>query len=496
MIEAAVSAFFILFQPFNILMLLVGVLAGAFVGILPGLGGTIGMIILLPFIYGMEPHAALALFMGVTAILRTVDSIPAVLFALPGTAGSQATIMDGYPMARKGETSRALGAAFTASMIGGVFGAVVLSLSIPIARPLVTSMGSPEFFMLALLGITMVGVLSGKRPLKGIIAGVLGMLLSTIGGAPASADLRFTFDLPYLWEGIPLVILAMGLFAVPEIADLVIRGTSISDVPRLGKGLLVGVKDTFKNIFLVIRCSLIGTFVGFLPGMGAAPANWLAYGHAVQTSKNKQDFGKGDVRGVIAPEAANDSSAGGSLIPTVLFGIPGSAAMAVFLYALVVLGINPGPDLVTKQLDMAFTMVWGLALGNVIASIFCILITKPLARLTTISVHYWVPFALIIIVLASYQATRNWGDLIVLLIFSFLGWIMKRLSWPRPPMLIGFVLGVIMEKYLWTSVLRYDMEWITRPIVIGIAVFIVFSVVMGLRFQNKTEIPKKIIDDD
>lgn len=466
-------------------MLFLGILVGIVVGILPGLGGTVGMVILLPFIYEMDPHAALALFMGVTAVLRTVDTIPAVIFALPGTAGSQATIMDGYPMAKKGESGRALGAAFSSSMIGGVFGACVLSFSLTVARPLVLALGSPEFFMLSMLGITMVGVLSGRRPLKGIIAGLLGMLLASVGGAPAGYALRYTFNIPYLLEGFPLIVLATGLFALPEITDLVIRGTSISDIPSLGKGMLQGIKDSFRNIFIIIRCSLIGTYIGFLPGLGAAPANWLAYGHVVQTSKNKEIFGKGDVRGVIGPEAANDASQGGALIPTILFGIPGSAGMAVFLFALMVLGINPGPDLVTTQLDKAYTMVWGLALGNIFASSLCILLAKPFARITTVKVHYWVPFVLMVVILAAYQSTRHWGDLIGLLGFGFLGWVMKRTAWPRPPMLIGFVLGIAAEKYLWISVLRYGADWLMRPLVIAIGLFMIISVFLGLRWQKK-----------
>lgn len=498
MTEAALSAFLTLLQPYNLAMLLTGVLAGVFVGILPGLGGTVGMIILLPFVYGMDPYAALALFMGMTAMLRTVDSIPAILFALPGTAGSQATIMDGYPLARKGQAGRALAAAFTASMIGGVVGAIALSLSLPLAKPIISSLGSPEFLMLAILGITMVGVLSGKRPLRGIIAGFLGVWLSTIGGAPSAVDLRYTFGLPYMMEGMPLVVLAMGLFAIPEIVDLVVRGTTISDTPGLGKGVLNGIKDVFRNIWLVLRCSVIGTFVGFLPGMGASAANWMAYGHAVQTAKDKSQFGRGDIRGVIAPESANDSSAGGSLIPTILFGIPGSAAMAVFLYALVVLGINPGPTMLIQQLDMAYMMVWGLALGNIIASLVCMAISAPIARITTISIHYWIPFALVIILLASYQSTRSWGDLLLLIGISVLGWFMKRLGWPRPPLLIGFVLGGIMERYLWLSSMRYGAEWLTRPLVIVIGIITIMSILAGLGAGGylRSKFNPKAVEDD
>jgi TctA family transporter len=476
----------ILLDPFHLGMLVLGVLIGVVVGILPGLGGTVGMAILLPFIWGMEPHAALAMFMGVTAVLRTVDTIPAVLFAVPGTAGSQATVMDGYPMAKKGEAGRAMGAGFTASMIGGVFGAVALSLSLPIARPLVLALGSPEFFMLAMLGITMVGVLSGRKPLRGIITGLLGMCFSAIGASPAGYAYRYSFDIPYLYDGMPLVVIALGLFAIPEMADLMIRGTTITEEPELGKGLLQGIKDAFHHWWIVIRCAALGTYVGFLPGLGHSPANWLTYGHVVQTSRNKENFGKGDVRGVIGPESANDAAAGGSLIPTLLFGIPGSPAMAVFLFALMVLGINPGPDLVTTQLSLAFTMVWSLALGNIIASVLCLILTKPLARLTTIRIHYWVPFVLMVVILGAFQSTRHWGDLFILLGLSLMGWIMKRSRWPRPPVLIGFILGKIAEKYLWITVLTYGLTWLARPAVIIIGLFSIFSAWLGARWGSRS----------
>ncbi|MFX1554607.1 MAG: tripartite tricarboxylate transporter permease [Promethearchaeota archaeon] len=485
MLRAASEALLILLNPFHLGMLTIGVLVGIVVGILPGLGGVVGMAILIPFVWDMEPHAALALFMGVTAVLRTVDTIPAVLFAVPGTAGSQATIMDGYPMARRGEAGRALGAGFTASMIGGVFGAAALSVSLPIARPLILLLGSPELFMFTLLGISMVGVLSGRRPLKGIIAGLFGVLLATVGGAPAGYGFRYTFDSPYLFEGFPLVVVAIGLFALPEITDLVIKGTTISDVPSLGKGLFQGVKDAFNNMSIIIRCSALGTYIGLLPGLGAAPANWIAYGHVIQTCRNRKTFGKGDVRGVIGPESANDASQGGSLIPTILFGIPGSAAMAVFLFALLILGIEPGPSMVTKHLSLAFTMVWTLALGNIIASGICLALTRPIARITTIRIHYWVPFVVMVVILGAFQCTRHWGDLIALLGFGLLGWFMKRTRWPRPPLLIGFVLSIIAEKYLWISVLRYGADWLGRPVVIIIGLFTVFSIYMGYKWQQK-----------
>jgi TctA family transporter len=276
----------------------------------------------------------------------------------------------------------------------------------------------------------------------------------------------------------------LGIFAIPEIADLVIKGEAISDVPRLGKGLLQGMKDCMHNMFIILRCSALGTYIGFLPGLGYAPANWLAYGHVLQTCKDKGKFGKGDVRGVIGPEAANDSASGGTLIPTLLFGIPGSGTMAVFLFALMILGIEPGPNILTKDLPFAFTIIWSLALGNIFATLICLLIAKPIALLTTVRIHYWVPFVLMMVILGAFQSTRHWGDLVSLLVFGLLGWFMKRTRWPRPPLLIGFVLGIIAEKYLWISVIRYGMAWLARPFVIVIGLATIFSILMGLRWKQ------------
>lgn len=307
-----------------------GVLLGLCVGILPGLGGIVGMTILLPVIYGMDPHDAFALLIGMVAVIPTSDTFPSVMMGIPGSSASQATIMDGFPLAKKGEAARALGAAFTASLIGGLIGATVLTLIIPIARPLVLAFGSPELFMLALLGMSMVGVLSGDKPIKGILAAGIGLMIGAIGDAPAVTEYRYTFELDYLMDGIPLVIVGLGLFAFPEIIDLLIKGRAISETAELGKGWLDGVKDALRNKFLILRCSIIGVIVGFLPGLGGSVVDWIAYGHVIQTSKDRSKFGKGDIRGVLAPESANNAKEGGGLIPTFLFGIPGSGSMAVF----------------------------------------------------------------------------------------------------------------------------------------------------------------------
>ncbi|UCD80263.1 MAG: tripartite tricarboxylate transporter permease, partial [Desulfobacterales bacterium] len=246
-----------------------------------------------------------------------------------------------------------------------------------------------------------------------------------------------------------------------------------------------GVKDTLRHKFIVLRCSIIGVIVGFLPGLGGSVVDWIAYGHIIQTSRDREKFGKGDIRGVIAPESANNAKEGGGLIPTFLFGIPGSGSMAVFLGGLLILGIQPGPSMVTENVDLIYTAIWSLALANVIGASLSIALSKPITRLTVIPFSYLAPFMVLIITFACYQATRSWGDLIALLLMGILGWVMKQYGWPRPAALIGFVLSDNLETYLFISVQRYGIDWLTRTGVIVLAVIIFVSVAMGIFFQAK-----------
>lgn len=466
-------------------MLGLGVVVGLSIGILPGLGGIVGMSILLPIIYGMDPHTAFALLIGMVAVIPTSDTFPSVMMGIPGSSASQATIMDGYPLARKGEAARALSAAFTCSLLGGLFGAMVLTFIVPIARPLVLAFGSPELFMLALLGLSMVGVLSGKKPIKGILAAGLGLMIGALGDAPALPEYRYTLGIDYLMDGIPLVVVGLGLFAFPEIFDLLIKGEAISASTTLGRGWIDGVKDALHHKLIILRCSVIGVIVGFLPGLGGSVVDWISYGHIVQTTRDRENFGKGDIRGVIAPESANNAKEGGGLIPTLLFGVPGSGSMAVFLGGLLILGIQPGPAMVTEHLDLLYTAVWSLALANVLGAGLSILLSKPITRLTLVPFSYLAPFMVLIITLASYQASRSWGDLIALLAMGVLGWLMKQFGWPRPAALIGYVLSDNIETYLFISVQRYGLAWVERTGVIILALIILVSLAMSIFYRTK-----------
>ena len=471
MIDAASTAFVMMFDPWRMMLLFGGVIMGLVLGILPGIGGLAGTALLLPFTFNLDPIAAMALLLGLASTTATGDPIPAILFGVPGGAGSAATVLDGLPMAKRGEASRALSAAYMSSMLGGIFGAFLMAICIPILRPIMLFIGSPELLAFAVLGISFVATLSGATPLRGLAAAAIGVMIAMIGSDPQTGTLRYTLDTLYLWEGAPIVPIILGLFALPELADLAISRTAIAgDMAKTdARGMWQGAKDCFTNWWLVLRCSWLGSALGAVPGMGGAIVDWIAYGHAARTEKGASEtFGRGDVRGVIASESANNSREGGALVPTVAFGVPGSAGMAILLGAFMIHGLVPGPDMLSKNLHVTYSMVWSVALANIVGAGLCYLFSGQFARLATLRYTLIMPSVLGIIYIGAFQGSRNWGDLWTLLIFGLFGWAMKQLKWPRPPLVLGLVLGDIIERYLFISLQRYGVEWFSRPIVLVI----------------------------
>jgi TctA family transporter len=470
MAASAGKAFLMLMEPHRLMFLALGCLMGLVLGIIPGIGGLTGTAMLLPFTFNMDPYAAFALLLGLGATTATGDPIPAVLFGVPGGAASAATVLDGFPMAKKGEAGRALSAAYMASLMGGIFGAVLMAISIPILRPVMLFIGSPELLAFAVLGISMVAVLSGNAPLRGITAGCLGVMIAMIGTDPQTGTLRWTFDSLYLWDGLPLTPLLLGVFALPELCDLLIARVAIAantGKVNIYKGQWQGVKDCFTHWWLILRCSWIGGGIGSIPGISASVVDWLAYGHALKTEKGASaTFGKGDVRGVIASESSNNAKEGGALVPTVAFGVPGSATMAILLGAFLIHGLVPGPDMLTKNLSITYSMVWSVALANILGAGLCYAFSPQFAKLATLRYTLILPAVLGIIYIGAFEASRQWGDLFTLLFFGLVGWIMKQLKWPRPPLILGVVLGDIIERYLFISIERYGLSWMLRPIVV------------------------------
>ena len=493
MFEAALDGLIGILSLESLAMMLLGVLIGSAVGFLPGIGGPTTLAIMIPFVMTMkDPYPVIALLVGLDAVGNTASAFPSILISVPGSSGSQATILDGYPLAKKGEAARALSASFAASLLGGFIGAFVLIASLPILRPLVLAFGSPEFFVLTLWGLTMVAVLSGNAPVKGIMAGILGVLIATVGMDVKSGIPRFDFDYEYLWEGVSLIIVALGLFGVPEVIDMASRKTSISEHEDLGSGFMQGIKDVFEHWWLMVRSSAIGAWVGFLPGLGSSVADWFAYAHAVQTEKNTETFGKGDIRGVIAPEASNNAKEGGGYIPTLAFGIPGSTSTALILTAFVAVGIQPGPEMLTTQLNLTFAVIWTLVIANVFAVFMCGVLTKPLARACFLPFYTIVPLIAVFVFIGAFAANFSVNDLRALLAFSLLGFMMRRHGWPRPPLLLGVVLGTKMETYLWLSYTRYGFEWLLRPMVVILLVLVVTSLVYPMLKQWRANKRKEV----
>lgn len=441
-----------------------GVLIGLILGVIPGLGGLVGLSLLLPFTFNMDPITALAFMMGLQAVVVTSDTIPAVLFGVPGTVGSAATILDGYPMARKGEAGRAFGAAFSASVIGGLFGAFLLGISVLFLRPIVLEIGSPELLAICVFGLSLVAVLSGGSPLKGLAGACIGLMVATAGDDPQTGTLRWTFDSLYLWDGLPVVPLALGLFAIPELADMAITKKSISVDGKTQDarfGQLEGIKDTLSNKRLILRSSSIGSLLGAVPGIGASVIDWIAYGVAARREPGAAEtFGKGDVRGVIASESSNNAKEGGALVPTVAFGVPGSASMALILGAFLIHGLVPGPEMLDKNLHITYTLVWSVAIANIVGAGICFAFANQLAKVALIRIGVLAPVVLAVTYVGAFQGSRQWGDIYALLIFGLIGWIMKRLRWPRPPLILGFVLGGLVERYMFISVERYGADWL------------------------------------
>jgi TctA family transporter len=436
----------------------------------------------MPFAFSLgDPFGAMALLLSAHGVMNTGNSITAILFGVPGTASAQAIIVDGYPLTLKGMAGRAFGASFVSSGIGGIFGALCLIAAIPVVTPLVKIFGSPELFTLAIWGLSMVGMLSGKSVLKGLSMGAFGLLLATIGLDPQRAIPRYTFGNVYFWDGLPLIAISLGLFAAPEVIGIIRRKTLLPEDVTKSKVIIDddsrGIRDVIENWMLLLRNSALGVWLGIIPGVGGSVIDWLSYGFTVQTSKDRENYGKGDIRGVIGPDSATNSKEGGTLIPTIAFGVPGSVGMAILLGAFTSLGLSPGREMLTTRLDFTFGLVWIIALSNVIAAAGLLLLAKHLARITMIRAGLLGTIIMAFIILGAFMARRHPFDLVILLIFSLLGYIMKLYDWPRPPMILGFVLGNILERYMFISFRTFGTSWFWRPGVIAILLLLVISFV-------------------
>ena len=452
----------------HLALLVLAVPIGLVFGAVPGLGGKLGIVVVTPFVLGMDLTAGAIFLLALHAVVHTGAAVPAILFGIPGTGPAAATVLDGYPMTKNGEAGRALGAALGASALGGVAGAAVLAALIPFALIIARTFSYPETFVLALFGISLTAALSEGALLRGLIVGALGLMLAFVGLDPLTAIPRFALGQLALWDGIDLITAVIGVFAVPEMIELGRRGGSVAAGPSrparlLGREVWRGAGDAVRHIGLTARASGIGAAIGLVPGLGGEVAAWVCYGHAVQSAKDPSRFGKGAVEGVIAPEAANNSKEGGALVPTLFLGIPGSSGMAVLLVALTQLGLVPGPAAAAQGSGLIWALVWALVLANLLAALVLAGLGRWLAALSHVRWRLLVPVVFLLGLLGSYLSSQEWRMLVAFGLFGLLGVALKSGGWPRAPFVVGIVLGAVAEDALNKTLAIWGPAGFLRP---------------------------------
>jgi len=481
MLDAIGTGFVSLLTVEAMAFMLIGVVYGLMVGILPGLGGIVAMALLLPFAHGYDATATLGLLLGAHIATIWGSSVTSILFRVPGAAKSLALIFDGYPMTQRGEASRALGASATAALMGGLIGAIFLAISIPVVRPIMLALGPPEYLMMALWGLTIIATFSEGSLPKGLIAAAAGVILAFVGMDPVTGTPRFWFHSVFLLDGISFPVAMIGLFAIAEMMKLYVKGGAIveRDVGLETSSVMEGVRDAFRHWWLVARSSLLGLWIGVLPGIGASIGGIAAYAQAVQTSRDSESFGKGDVRGVIAPDATLGANEGGGLMPTLAFGIPGGESMAILLVAFFGLGIQPGPEMLSDHLDLVFAMMWIIVIANVFTTVIGLSVSRYLARLPALNPNIMIPLVMSVCFMGAFATRGQIEDVLVAAGFGALGFFMDRYHYSRANLVIGMVLAEMIERNLHISLTLYgDGFLLVRPVALAMFLFVIFTVVM------------------
>ncbi|KJS86092.1 MAG: C4-dicarboxylate ABC transporter permease [Peptococcaceae bacterium BICA1-8] len=485
MAEMFFSALVHIFQPFNFLFMTAGVTLGILVGCLPGLTATMALAILVPFTFTMEAIPALMTLGGIYSGAMYGGSISAILVNTPGTPSAIATTFDGFPLTKKGMAEHALVTSAFGSSIGGVFGALCLLVLTPLLASVALKFGPPEYFWMAIFGLTIIATLSSKNMVKGLIGGAVGLMISTIGLSPVGGDSRFTFGFYGLAAGVNLIVALIGFFCIPEVLAMVEKITKerykIAEYkPQKGVPLKV-IKELLKKPILLLRSSVIGTFVGIVPGAGGNIASLVSYSEAVRWSKKPEEFGKGIIDGVAASETSNNAEVGGSLVPLLTLGIPGAPPAAVILGAIMLQGMVPGPELFTKYGEITYTFILSLAVANIIMGFIGFYGSKFFARLINIPVNYLAPLIVFMSIIGSYSIRNNMLDVVLMVLFGVIGYLSRKLNFHPGPIVLGMILGPFAENGLVQSMLMGRAEgsiwkvFFTRPISLVLIILAIIS---------------------
>ncbi|WP_049928551.1 tripartite tricarboxylate transporter permease [Halopiger goleimassiliensis] len=486
-IAALTEALQVLFTGQTFLWVVVGITLGTIAGALPGVGSSMGMAIVLPLTLPLEPVNAIILLVSMYSGAMYGGSIAAILVNVPGTGGAAATTLDGYPMSQKGQAVQALSMSATSSAIAGFLSVLTLLLFSPVLIEVVLMFGSPEFFLMAAFGLAMITVVVQGSIVKGLVAGAFGLMLTSIGIAPNSPELRYTFGSLALYDGLDFIAALIGMFAIAEMIKLSSKEGGIADKSiSMGGSAIQGIRTTISHPITVVKSGYMGMLIGAIPGAGATVSNFFAYGEAMRSSDDSESFGKGNPLGVISAEASNNGTIGGSLIPTLAFGIPGSGSTAVLLGGLLMHGLRPGPQLFdfNEELATTYTFLLALMVGNVFILLAGVFLVTRAGRITQLDTHLIIPVIIVLSVVGGYSLNTNWADVATVLILGIVGYIMVQHDYSIIAFVLGVVLGPIAEENLMRSLQLSDGSYLIfinpyeQPISFLITIMI-FVVIFG-----------------
>ena len=466
-VNAFLNGFAVVAEPQNLFYCLIGVLIGMLIGVLPGLGPAATMAILLPIVYTVDPVSAVIMLAGIYYGAQYGGTITSVLLQLPGEASSVVTVFDGFALAKQGKAGTALGVAAIGSFVGATISIIGLTLLAPLVAGWALGFGPPEYAALALLGVLLVATIGSGHTVKALIAATIGLLFATVGRDSFTNAGRFTFDSMQLAEGLDFVVVAMGLFGVGEILYNLEERHGKPHVPAAVANAWPSRKDLKESSGAIGRGSLIGFFLGVLPGGGAVMASLAAYATEKRIAKQPERFGRGAIEGVAAPESANNAAATSSFIPLLTLGIPANASMAMLFAALLVLGVSPGPQLVEENPELFWGVINSMYIGNILLLILSIPLVGVFVRILRVRPAILAPITALITLLGVYTLNNSTFDIFVMIAFGVIGYLMKKTGFEPGPMVLAFVLGAILEDSVRRSLLIFDgdpVQFFTRPI--------------------------------
>jgi putative tricarboxylic transport membrane protein len=458
--EPVITGLLLIADPFNFFLIFCGVVIGVTVGALPGLSSPMAVALLLPFTIGLDPVPAIAMLASLYCAGTFGGSITAILINAPGAPPAVATAFDGYPMAQRGEAGRALGLAAVSSVIGGVFSLVVFLLATPMLAKVALSFNPPEYFALAVFALSMLASISGKSSIRNLIGGTAGVLISTIGIHLTTGVERFTFGSPEMSDGIHFVAVLIGLFAMGELLN---QSQTLNVVLERIESVVVKLpsREDFHRVkWTILRSCGLGTFIGILPAEGSTVAAIMGYNEAKRWSKNPEEFGKGSPEGIAGPEAANNAAAGGAMVPTLALGIPGSGTTAIILVALIMHGFRPGPYLMNETPHFIYAIFGAMLIANFMFLGIGLAGAKIFSRITLIPKTFLWPSVFVFSLVGAYSYSSSLFDVWVMLIAGIVGFVMRRHGFGPAPLVMGLILGPLVEERLSQSMILFDNNWL------------------------------------